>query len=400
MTQPTTPTTPTAFGTSRPVWRAPAARRDRSFPPAPAAAVRAFHIALPGYAPTPLTELPSVAAGLGVARVFVKDESDRFGLPAFKILGASWAVHRLLERRRERGDSGPLRLVTATDGNHGRAVARTARWYGASAHVLVTAEVHPDAVAAIAAEGAEVTTVPGDYDTAVRQAAREAARSGAYLLQDTALPGQDGQAAEIPRWIAEGYSTLFAEIDVQLAAAGAVPAGAGPGLLAVPVGVGSLAQAAVTHHRGRRTTGPRTGPRTALLAVEPLSAACLLAALRAGHPLTVATGPTAMAGLNCGTVSALAWPLLSAGLDAAVAVTEARCAAALRELTALGVTAGPCGAAALAGVRTLTAESRAESTAENAADGGGAVPLLGPDTTVVLLSTEGADANPHLSGTP
>src|SRR5262245_6366124 len=102
------------------------------------AEVLEFHASRPGYAPTPLVELPSLASELGVGRLFVKDESSRLGLPAFKALGVTWAVHRLLAERPE----GPVRLVTATDGNHGRAIARTARLLGHRALVLVADGVH------------------------------------------------------------------------------------------------------------------------------------------------------------------------------------------------------------------------------------------------------------------
>ncbi|KOG85260.1 diaminopropionate ammonia-lyase, partial [Streptomyces varsoviensis] len=181
---------------------------------------------MPGYGPTPLTELPEIAAELGVGRFFVKDESSRLGLPAFKALGASWAVHRVLSSRGA-GDGAPVRLVTATDGNHGWAVARTARLLGHRAHVFVAHGVHPGAVAAIAGEGARVTEVAGVYDDAVRAAAEAAAEgSDAVLVQDTAWPGYE----EVPGWIVEGYSTLFAEVDAQLAAADAGP----PALVAVP----------------------------------------------------------------------------------------------------------------------------------------------------------------------
>ncbi|MEI5099208.1 pyridoxal-phosphate dependent enzyme [Streptomyces sp. PmtG] len=350
-------------------WFARPAARAWSCAPAPEA-VRTYHAALPGYAPTPLTELPSLAAELGVGRVFVKDESARLGLPAFKALGASWAVHRLVEGRGER-----TVLVTATDGNHGRAVAREARRLGHGAHVFVSGAVHPGAAAAIEAEGARVTRVDGDYDRAVREAAEAAAADGrAVLVQDTAWPGYE----EVPALIVEGYSTLFAEVDEQLAAAGA----GAPGLVVVPVGVGSLAQAAVTHHRSRPA-----GPRAALLAVEPTAAAPALASLTRGEPVTVATRETAMAGLNCGTLSALAWPHLRAGLDAATAVTDAEAAGAARDLAALGVSSGPCGAASLAGARAALTGAGAK---ERAAALG-----VGPGATVVLLSTEGAAANPH-----
>ncbi|MER7347555.1 diaminopropionate ammonia-lyase [Streptomyces aurantiacus] len=357
-----------------PPWYARPRAREWVCTPAPAE-VRAFHVALREYTPTRLTELPSLAAELGAGRVFVKDESTRLGLPAFKALGASWAVHRILAERAP-GERERVVLVTATDGNHGRAVARIARQLGLRAHVFVSHGVHPGAVAAIEGEGARVTRVDGDYDRAVREAAtaaRAAAAAGAVLVQDMGWEGYE----EVPRWIVEGYSTLFAEIDGQLADAGA----GSPDLVAVPVGVGSLAQAAVTHYRSRGARGP------ALLAVEPTVAAPLLASLVRGEPVSVAAGETVMAGLNCGTVSGLAWPVLRGGLDAAVAVSDQDALAAGRELGALGVSSGPCGAAALAGVRAgLTG---AGAPARRDALG------VGPRSTVVLLSTEGREANPH-----
>ncbi|KMS68333.1 diaminopropionate ammonia-lyase [Streptomyces viridochromogenes] len=358
----------------------PAARTWRC-EPAPAD-VRDFHSALPDYSPTPLTELPSLATELGVGRAFVKDESCRLGLPAFKALGASWAVHRALAERSGTGEEpaptpapAPVTLVTATDGNHGRAVARMAHLLGQRAHVFVPQGVHPRAVAAIVAEQAEVTEVPGPYDEAVRQAARAAAAPDAVLIQDTGWPGYE----RIPGWIVEGYSTLCTEIDEQLAAAGVVE---GPGLVAVPVGVGSLAQAVVTHYRSRPSGRP-----PALLSVEPEAAACVLESLTLGKLVSVPTGDTIMAGLNCGTPSSVAWPHLHGGLDAAVAVTDADSARAAARLAALGVSSGPCGAAALAGSRAVLSDvgSAERRTA------------LGLDaaSVVVLLNTEGTAANPH-----
>ncbi|MFI8874061.1 diaminopropionate ammonia-lyase [Streptomyces sp. NPDC055243] len=364
--------------TEKPVaWFARPAARTWTCPQAPADA-QAFHASLPGYAVTPLHELPSLAAELGIGRVFVKDESARLGLPAFKALGASWAVHRVLAERAAGGEASPepVTLITATDGNHGRAVARMARLLGQRAHVFVSKGVHPAATAAIAAEGAEVTEVAGPYDEAVHRAAAAAAEGAAtVLVQDSAWPGYE----RIPRWIVEGYSTLFAEIDAQLAAAGV----GFPDLVAVPVGVGSLAQAVVTHYRSR--PAGRTAP--ALLSVEPEAAACVIESLARGELTGVVTGDTAMAGLNCGTPSSLAWPYLRDGLDAAVTVTDADSARAVRALAALGVSSGPCGAASLAGVRAaLTGDG---------ADGRRAALGLGTASTLVLLSTEGADANPH-----
>jgi diaminopropionate ammonia-lyase len=332
--------------------------------------VQAFHAGLPGYAPTPLTEVPAIAAELGVGRVFVKDESARMGLSAFKVLGASWAVHQVLSRR---PDAGQVLLVTASDGNHGRALARMARLRGQRAHVFVPSGVHPVAVAAIAAEGAQVTEVTGTYDDAVRLAAEAAGKPGATLVQDTGWPGYE----QVPGWIVEGYSTLFTEIDAQLAEGEA----AEPGLVVIPAGVGSLAQGGVTHYRSR--PGSRT---TALLTVEPRTAACVLASLVRGELGTISTSETIMAGLNCGTPSLLAWPYLRDGLDAAVAITDADSATAARDLVGYGIPAGPCGGASLAGARAALTGEDAEARR--------AALAIGPDATVVLLSTEGAAANP------
>ncbi|MFG1998350.1 pyridoxal-phosphate dependent enzyme [Spirillospora sp. NPDC048911] len=397
---------------TRTTWLARPAARSWTSPAAPPD-VADFHAGLPGYAPTPLVELPALAEELQVGRVFVKDESSRFGLPAFKILGASWAIHRalvdhhdlaghdalvdhhglvdhhaLVDRHRlvdhhglgrlsfdglrERiADLPPVRLVTATDGNHGRAVARMAGLLGLDAEVFVPEGVHAAARAAIKAEGATVVEVAGPYDEAVREAAASADEPAALLIQDTAWPGYE----QVPQWVVEGYATLFAEVDAQLDAAGAGPAG----LVAVPVGVGSLAQAAVAHYRSR-TGGPT------LLSVEPETAASVLASLGLGNLTTIETGSTIMAGLNCATPSSLAWPYLEGGLDAAVAVTDAAASQAARDLAELGVPAGPCGAAALAGVRAaLTHERRPELAPGHAG-------------TIVLLSTEGSAANPAVAG--
>jgi len=348
--------------------------RDRRGTGAPPADVVAFHRALPGYAPTPLTEVPALAAELGVGRLLVKDESSRLGLPAFKVLGASWAVARLLapdggprdlDELRAAVARRPVTLVTATDGNHGRAVARMAALIGAAARVVLPDVVPARAGELIAAEGAAVTTVAGTYEDAVAEAARIAAADpAAELVQDTAWPGYE----TVPGWVVEGYATLVAEVDERL--------GGAPDLVVVPVGVGSLAQAVVTHYRGG--TAP-VAP--AVLAAEPERAAALLASLRAGRPVTVETGTTVMAGLNCGAMSTLAWPVLRDGLDAAVAVGEDEALRAVADLGAHGVSSGPSGAATLAAARRALTGADAEERRS----------ALGVtrESVVVLLSTEG-----------
>jgi diaminopropionate ammonia-lyase len=339
-------------------WWAVNGARDPSWVDRPAPApVRDFHRSLPGYTPTRLAALPALARTVGVGQILAKDESNRLGLPAFKALGASWAIHQAL---RQRPPAGPVTIVTATDGNHGRAVARFAGQFGHRAAVFVPDGIHPAAVQAIRDEGADVTHVRGDYDMAVRAAAD----AEGVLVQDTAWDGYE----TIPGWIVDGYSTLFAELDEQLDVR--------PDLLVVPAGVGSLLQAALTHRRDG----------TAVLSVEPRAAACVLASVAAGHPVTVATGTTNMAGLNCGTVSSLAWPVIRRGLDACVAVDDATVAEAARELAAHGVPAGPCGAAPLAALRAALADPLRTALG------------LTATSTVVLLVTEGDVANPVQDG--
>jgi diaminopropionate ammonia-lyase len=352
----------------------------------PDAGAAEFHRRLPGYAPTPLTEAPGLAAEIGAGRLFVKDESARFDLRAFKFLGASWAGFLAVARRS--GYAGPasldglrahlatadsgLALVTATDGNHGRAVARTARLLGLPARVYVPKPVPAVVTERISAEGARVTPVDDDYDGTVAAARADAAADeGAVLIQDTAWPGYE----EVPGWIVAGYETLFAELDAQLVQADAPV----PALVCVPSGVGSLAQAAVAHYR-RPALPAAARPR--LLSAEPDTAACVLASLAAGSMVSVPTGTTVMNGLNCGTVSSLAWPYLRGGLDAAIAVDDAAAAAAVSSLAAAGIAAGPSGAAAFAALRAALTGTGAPSRRRD----------LGLDShppTVVCLCTEG-----------
>ena len=290
----------------------------------------ALHQSLPGYAPTPLIRAPEIARSLGVGEVLLKNESSRLGLPAFKILGASWAVHRALTSSR------PRMLVTATDGNHGRAVAHVARMHGLRARIYIprgTAEARIDG---IASEGAEVVIVDGTYDEAVARAAKDA-NEECLIISDTSWPGYE----EIPQWVAEGYSTIMHEIDDELVRQNEPP----PDLIAVQFGVGALAVAVVRHFQKGCTK---------ILSVEPLHAACALASMQAGQIVDV-PGPhdSIMAGLNCGRVSMVAWPIISRGIDAFIAIEDERAREAMRMLAKIGIGAGETGAAGLAGLLEL-----------------------------------------------
>jgi diaminopropionate ammonia-lyase len=350
----------------------------------PGPEVSAFHRRLPGYAPTPVHDMPALAEAAAVARVLVKDESSRMGLPAFKILGASWATYRVLcDRLAAAGADadaqwdtlpdlaamvarhlGPLRLVTATDGNHGRAVARMAKQLGLSATILVPDGTAPARIGGIAGEGAEVTVVPGTYDDAVAESAAMAGERD-LVISDTSWPGYE----DPPRRVIEGYATIFAELEDQLAELDA-PA---PDLVMVPLGVGALGAAAASWLRA----GLEPGEGPVLVGVEPDSAACVAAAVEAGHVVEV-PGPhrSIMAGLNCGLASMLALPAVAAGFDAFVSIDDDRCRDAVRSLAAAGLDVGETGAAALGGLMSLRADHEAE------------LPIPA-EAVVLLLATEG-----------
>lgn len=340
----------------------------------------ALHRTLPAYAVSPLTELPGVAQRLGVGRVYLKDESNRFGLPAYKMLGASWAGVMALEARLGTSLSpqsnldalrshlsalGPLTLVAATDGNHGRAVARLARWLGLEAHILVPDDMTPARTAAIRSEGAKVTRVAGGYDEAVaRSAALEDERT--LILSDTAWEGYE----QIPRWVVEGYSTIFLEAESQIEAR-STPL---PDLIGVQIGVGALA-AATVH------AAARWGARVA--ATEPAGAACMLGSVEAGQIVSLPHTPTSiMAGLVAGRPSLTAWPTVSRGVSLFIAVPDDRAQEAMRLLAAESVVAGESGAAGLAGLLEATSDPALRTALG-----------LSSDTRLLLLNTE-ADTDP------
>jgi diaminopropionate ammonia-lyase len=349
-------------------WREPALLTRPEGEPA-----RAFLRALPGFAPTPLRALPGLARRLGVGALHLKDESTRLGLNAFKVLGAAWALERL---RRSRPGLGTI--ACATEGNHGRAVAWAARQLGLAAVVFIPAGAHPERVARLRREGAEVELVPGRYDDAVRACAEQSAVRGWQVVSDTGYGGY----LEIPGWIAEGYLTLFAEADAALAAAQA-PA---PTIVLVQAGVGGLLHAAVTHYRAA-AGGPR------IVAVEPDSADALITSIQgpAGAPAP-ATGrqDSIMAGLNCGAVSLSAWPAVRAGTDGFVTVSDPLAREAVRLLAEPEpgdprVELSPTGAAGLAGLLALLREAGMQPVRKSLA--------LDESSRILLVGTEGEVGN-------
>ncbi len=354
-------------------------REPRSWPPAPTA-VAEFHRRMPAYEPSLLFDAPELADNLGIGRLLIKAETRRMGLPSFKILGASWATYRAIcthmghepdqwenisELAAEVAHLKPFKLATATDGNHGRAVAFMARLLGFEAEIFVPVGMAQARIEAMESEGATVTIVAGDYDHAVARSSREAG-DRCLVVSDTSWPGYETTPADV----IDGYSTIFDEIDHAIDATGLDH----PDLVVVPMGVGAFMAAAVTHYRGAHRGS------TVVAGVEPLDANCVQASALAGAP-TAVPGPhgSIMVGLNCGIPSPVAWPRLAAGVDWFVAVDDDDACRAMRDLAEAAVVAGETGAASLAGLRALLSGPSATD----------AFPDPG-DKTALVIVTEGA----------
>lgn len=309
---------------------------------------------------TPLVSLPGLASSLGLRQIIVKDESNRFGLPAFKSVGARYAVERLLADVPQ-----VVALAAATAGNHGRAVARTAREHGLPARIYVPAGTAPARVAALRSEGATVTVTDVGYDDTVRRMAGDAAGAGWTVVSDTAWDGYE----QIPRWIMAGYTRILDEVVSEGLFRRVDPESV---LIVVPAGVGSLAGAVAGW---LLDTFADRRPRLAI--VEPEGAACVQASLRAGGRTNLAhTEDTCMAPLRCAEVSTLAWPVLRDVVDHAVTVTDAQAEAAMRRFREPlpddpPVNGGPCGAATLAALVRLAEYGQADR-----------------DTAALLINTE------------
>lgn len=360
------------------------------YDPVCARRIRRFHESLPDYHPTPMHFLPQLAESLGVRQIAIKDESGRFGLNAFKALGGSYAIARylgeqlgipeeectfsVLTSERAMQQLGKRTFITATDGNHGRGVAYTARILGHQAVVLMPKGSAQERVRRIQEQGAQVTVTSLNYDDTVRQARALAEQNGWVLVQDTVLEGY----REIPEHVMEGYTTLALECSEQLSD---VP----PTHLFLQAGVGSFA-AAVLGFFARQYGEDR--PFTAI--VEPLNADCFYQTALAGdgklHKVSGAL-KTMMAGLACGEPSPSAWDVLGRLADCFAAMPDS---AAARAMCVLGnplagdprMVSGESGASGFALALAALSDPKLEKLREAL--------RLDRDSRILCISTEGA----------
>ena len=287
-----------------------------------------FHKSFPQHAITPLTRLSGLAEHLGLKRLYVKDESYRFGLNAFKVLGGSYAIARhiakelgrdvsempysVLTSKELRDEFGQATFFTATDGNHGRGVAWAANKLGQKCVVHMPKGSTQTRLENIAKENATVTIEECNYDDCVRIAAKEAAETQrGIMVQDTAWEGYE----EIPTWIMQGYGTLALEADQQLEADGCCPTH-----IFIQAGVGSLAGAVIGYFSNRFKENPPI-----MTVVEAGAADCLYrSAVQADGERANVTGDmlTIMAGLACGEANTISWDILKNHADAFVSCPD------------------------------------------------------------------------------
>ena len=364
------------------------------FSPAALGKALAFHRTMPGYAPTPLVGLGQLAARLGVGGIYVKDESHRFGLNAFKVLGGAYALgchiaqrlgtdiaqlpFEVMTSQAVRQQLGEVVFATTTDGNHGRGVAWTARQLKQKAVVYMPQGASPERLEAIRSEGATAEILPMNYDAAVRHTAKLAQQHGWQVVQDTAWPGYE----QIPLWIMQGYGTMMLEAMQQLH-------GQPPTHIIVQAGVGSLAAAVQAY-----AVAAYGANRPKVIVAEARAADCIYRSAVQQSGEAVAVGgdlATVMAGLSCGEASATGWQILRDYSDAFASCPDYVAARGMRMLAAplpgdAPVVSGESGAVTL-GLLSLLMQSPALAAERKA---------LGLDAAsrVLVLSTEG-DTDPQ-----
>lgn len=338
--------------------------------------------------PTPAWSLPGLARALGIGGLTVKDESRRSSLGSFKALGAPNALIELVKRRFAGRGWGAAELVSgqhaeslsqfvvisATDGNHGRALAAAAQSLGCRCVIVLHAHVSAERELAIAAFGAEIVRIEGNYDESVEEAARLAREHGWEVVSDTSYDGYE----EVPRDVMQGYAVVAEELLDDLPASAPCPWTH----VILQGGVGGLA-AGISAPFWERFGAER--PR--LVVVEPEQADCLYQSALQGRPAR-ATGSvdSIMAGLACGETSPLAWRFLQPVIDVFMTVTDAEAVGAMRLLADgrhgdVPVVSGESGAAGLAGLQALAARAEWRDAVG-----------LDASSKVLIINTEGATA--------
>ena len=329
-----------------------------------------FHKTLPVYEPTPLHILSGIASKYGLGAIYLKDESYRLGLNAFKGLGASFALYKILEQQ-----PNITIFCTATDGNHGKAVAWYASLRGKKAVVYVPKNTSKERIQNIEKEGATVIDTGKNYDETCQIAEQNAKKNGWMFIQDTSWDGYE----EIPAYIMAGYLTQFQEIEIQLQALDNPKID----LVMLQAGVGSWAATGIWHFLNQYKEN-----RPKLVIVEPYESDGILASFKADkRVIPKGNYKTIMAGLNCGIPSLSAWEIIKNGADAALKINDDYTKKTMQELYKPWtddpqVIAGESGVGGLAGLKYLMTNPKADDLRKHL--------KIMPSTKVLTISTEGA----------
>lgn len=287
----------------------------------------------PAHVPTPLRDMPSLAAQLGVARIYLKDERQRMGLGSFKALGAAHAIAREAASGRT-GDPRQALMgrvyVTASAGNHGLSVAAGAQLFGARAVIYLSETVPEPFAERLRAKGADVVRAGSDYEASMRAAGEAAEAQGWTLLSDSSWPGY----TELPLRVMEGYLQLAAEVAAQIDKT--------PSHILLQAGVGGLAAAVAAHARHVWGEGPQ------IIVVEPQAAPALMDGIRAGHVVDTSGPASCMGRLDCKTASMIALNGLARDADVFVTISDTDAQRGADLLAAHGLSTTPSGAAGLA----------------------------------------------------
>lgn len=358
---------------------------------------RTFHESFPQYSKTPLARLDQMAGYLGLNSIYVKDESYRFGLNAFKVLGGSFSMARYIAKETGKKvealpynvltsealkkEFGQATFFTATDGNHGRGVAWAANKLGQKAVVFMPKGSTQTRLRNILAENAQATIEEVNYDECVRMATAAAKETPhGVVVQDTAWDGYE----EIPSWIMQGYGTMAMEADEQLSEDGC----GRPTHVFIQAGVGSLAGAVQGYFANRYPENP---PK--VIVVEAESAACLYkGAAKKDGSIQIVDGdmPTIMAGLACGEPNTLSWDILKNHVNTFTACPDWVARKGMRMLSAPlkgdpQVISGESGAAPFGLLASIMTMDEYKDLREHLE--------LDRDSKVLLFSTEG-DTDP------
>jgi diaminopropionate ammonia-lyase len=361
------------------------------FSPTVARQVRRFF----GQDPTPLVPLRGLASKLGLAGIYAKDESKRLGQQAFKVYGGTYAMAvwiskaigvdlaevaslQDLRTRYFKDGRGPTTFVTCTDGNHGRAVAWAAKQLGQKAVVFMPKGSAAARVEHVRSHGGECTVTELNYDHTVEYASEQASKNGWVLLQDTTLPGY----TEIPTWIMQGYTAMADEALEQMLEIDGIR----PTHVLLQVGVGSMAGAVSAYLSERAAADGTAAP--IIVTLEPKNAACAFETAKRGDGKTVTVEgdlETMIAGLACGELSTLGWPILAKEVRGGYCWIEDDLAGnGMRLLSSEGVEGGECGGAA-PGLLQRLMDPHCKLAAEVRTRIG-----LEKDSRVLFFNTEGA----------